>query len=317
MVAKEVFNELDAAIWNAANTPDALLDQFSTSHDFRDVLPAFCSYRAPYFAYKKRENVYGLTQGCCNHWDCPRCGIMRAKHEYGRIVEGCRTLATKYPIYFLTITCRGKELKKSDAENNYLKWTNRLLNNLRDNAKSRGLFWCYVQVTERQRRGHPHSHILTVWYPQDLQAGKKRQYTTDNAGKLTWKEVSTLRSEYLQKRVTSAGLGEQYDISEVGTVEGASRYVAKYMFKPEMFKNDFPAHWKRVRYSQSFPKLPDRLTEAFVLLTYEDWQRLAREATVVQCTDESARHEAEYYLANTGVLLTKVKQKQPGALLSA
>lgn len=311
-----VATELDAAIYNAAHKPGDLLDPFSTSHDFGDVLSPFCSYRAPYFAFKKRERVYGVVQGCCNHWDCPRCGIMRAKHEYGRIVVGCRTLAAKHEIYFITITCRGKELSKSDAENSYLKWTNRLLNNLRDNAKSRNMFWCYVQVTERQSRGHPHSHILTVWHPQDLQAGKKRQYSTDNAGFKSWQEVSTLRSEYLQKRVTSAGLGEQYDISQVDTIEGASRYVAKYLFKPEMFTSKFPAHWKRVRYSQSFPQLPERETEAFVLLCADDWKRLAKLAVVVQIEETEAFDEAEYFLANTGVLLTKIKQKPESALLN-
>lgn len=310
-------NELDAAIaleQKGADTP--LLDLFSTSHDFGDVLPAFCSYSAPYFAFKKRESVYGLVQGCCNHWDCPRCGITRAKQEYGRIVEGCRTIAKAHSIYFLTITCKGKELAKNEADNHYLEWTNRLLNNLRDNAKARNLFWAYVQVTERQKRGHPHSHILTVWYPQDLREGKKREYARSNAGDITWKNVSVLRSDYLQKCSMRAGLGEQYDISKVDTIEGASRYVAKYLFKQEMFSTEFPPNWKRIRYSQNFPKLPVRETDAFVLISRDDWANLARVAVVVQCAEANAVSEAEYFLAGTGVLINKIKPKQGLALLN-
>jgi len=307
--------ELDRAISALAPDADALLDPFSTSPIFGDVLSVFCSYRAPYFAFKKRENVYGVVQGCCNHWDCPRCGIMRAKHEYGRIVEGCRTLAKEHDLYFLTITCKGKELAKHEADANYLKWTNKLLDALRVNAKASGQFWAYVQVTERQSRGHPHSHILTVWRPQDLQTGTKRQYITTNEGKRKCQNVPVLRSEYLQKRVIASGLGEQYDISKVDTVEGASRYVAKYLFKPEMFTDKFPPHWKRIRYSQSFPQLPERETDAFILLSGNDWNKLASLSVVVQVADAESLSEANYWLKNTGVIIRPMKPDRAGTML--
>lgn len=300
-------SDLDLAISLLTGEANEPLDPFSTSHDFGDVLSVSCTYRAPFFAFKKHENTYGVVQGCCNHWDCPRCGVMRAKHEYGRIVEGCRTLAKEHEIYFLTVTCKGKELGKNEADENYLKWTNHLLNNLRDNAKARGKFWSYVQVTERQQRGHPHSHILTVWSPQDLRSGEKKTWKQDNSGKRQYSTVPVLRSDYLQKRVIAAGLGEQYDISRVDTVEGASRYVAKYLFKPEMFTSKFPAHWKRVRYAQSFPKLPERETDAFVLLSLADWDRLARLAVVVQVSDTTALSEAKFSLRGSGVILRMMR----------
>ena len=127
---------------------------------------------------------------------------------------------------------------------------------------------------------------------------------------LHWKNVDCLRSEYLAKRVVAAGLGEQYDISQVESAEGASRYVAKYMFKPEMFSAKFPPHWKRVRYSQNFPKLPERKTDAFVLLSNDDWQSLARLATSVYPSDEAARGEAMYFLRNAGVFINKTPKNQ-------
>ena len=235
---------------------------------------------------------------------------MRAKHEYGRIVEGCRTLAKEHDLYFITITCRGKELDKNEADNRYLEWTNRLLAALRFDCKKHDGHWSYVQVTERQKRSHPHSHILTTYSPRDVAKGSKRSYSRDNEGSLHWENVECLRSEYLQARVVGAGLGEQYDLSKVQTVEGASRYVAKYMFKPEMFSAKFPPHWKRVRYSQSFPQLPERETEAFVLLSQDDWTELARRAVTIFPSDEHVRDEAKYFLKNTGVVIMKSKDNR-------
>jgi hypothetical protein len=76
-------------------------------------------------------------------------------------------------------------------------------------------------------------------------------------------------------------LGEQYDISVVQSAEGASRYVAKYLFKPSIFSANWPKGWKRIRYSQGFPDAQERETNAIVLLTQEDWYRLAEKTAIV------------------------------------
>jgi len=79
-------------------------------------------------------------------------------------------------------------------------------------------------------------------------------------------------------------LGAQYNITAVQSAEGASRYVAKYLFKPSIFTDDWPAGWKRIRYSQSFPPAAEIDTNAIVLLTQEDWYKLAEKAVVVTVT---------------------------------
>ena len=251
-----------------------------------------CSYHAPYFAYQSVPKTWYVAQGNCHHWDCPKCGIGRAKHEYGRIVEGCRTLATNNPLYFLTLTCKGRELSVKDAETNYLTWTNRLLDACRVKCKRAAGLWTYVQVTERQKRKHPHSHILTTFNVGDIVTGHVEKWIQNKEGQKRKEEIPSLRSDWFQKAVVSAGLGEQYDISIVDTVEGASRYVAKYLFKSSIFTDDWPKRWKRVRYSQSFPKLPDRDTTAFVLLQHRDWYKLAKMALVVHCSGLDAFGEA-------------------------
>lgn len=297
--------EMEAA--NEGFTP--LLDLFSTSQKTRrketNQQSFFCAYNAPLFAYQIKLATYGVTQGCCNHWDCPRCGQIRAKQEYGRLVSGIRQLAEKSKIYFVTITCRGKEITPDEADENYLKWCNRLFSAWRARTKSQGGQWCYVAVTERQTRGHPHSHILTTADPGDLYLGhvfkerKPNTYIPFNA-----REIA-IRSDWFARTVASSGLGSQYDISIASSPDGASRYVAKYLFKQTMFEAHWPKGWKRVRYSQNFPKLPDQTSDCMVLLTASDWQWLGRRAAVVKVKDDTILADVRYHLRNADTIIDK------------
>jgi len=267
--------------------PMAFLDQLSTSQKTcASPSPLICIYHAPFFAYTTSGKRYFVVQGCCNHWDCPRCGILRAKQEYGRIVHGWEEIAkTHEDLWFITITCKGKEITHEQADEGYLLWTNRLLSVCRARCKKQGVDWIYSAVTERQKRGHPHSHILSTFSPDDITNGKAWKWKTVK-GIRAYVEVDILRSEWFGARVISSGLGEQYDISRIQEPKAVSRYVAKYMFKPSAFAADWPKGWKRVRYSQSFPKLPERETNAFVLMGADDWQRLASLASVITCNDK-------------------------------
>lgn len=252
-----------------------------------------CINNAPFFAWQSSEYGWQIAQGNCNDWTCPKCGIKRAKAEYGRIVEGCRELAKDHDLYFITVTCRGRDMSLEEAEANYLTWTNKLLTAMRTRAKRANEAWHYVQVTERQKRGHPHSHILTTYAPHDLYLGTVEKWSTVNGQRIK-SDVPALRSDWLEARCVSSGLGNQYDISQVESVEGASRYVAKYMFKPTMFSTQWTKNWRRVRYSQSFPKLPDYESEAIALITDEHWLRLAEQAAVVSPRDEASLEACEF-----------------------
>ena len=128
-----------------------------------------CAYANIRICFCDEAGTWHINQACCNHWDCPRCGPIRAKEEYARIVEGAKALGEK-PLYFWTMTCRGKEMTKAEAEAGYLTWTNRLLTSARAKAKRADarFEYIYVQVTERQRRGHPHSHMICTYAPPDV-----------------------------------------------------------------------------------------------------------------------------------------------------
>jgi len=272
------------------------LDQFSTSHTTalqeRMALSSPCSYHAPFFAYQTEQKTWHITQGNCHHWDCPRCGLGRAKQEYGRMVEGCRTLAQNHPLFFITITCKGREITHEHAEENYLKWTDRFLTACRNRSKRKGGEWHYVQVTERQRRLHPHSHIITTFTPGDIRQGTDAEWFAKQGTTSKKRPFTFVRSDWLQGAVIRAGLGEQYDISQVNVAEAASRYVAKYLFKPSIFTTDWPKGWKRIRYSKSFPDAPKREGNAIVLLTQEDWYKLASKTPIVTVSNLDDYQEA-------------------------
>jgi len=292
------------------------LDQFSTSATFFGTcapdpefehieIAPYCDYNAPFFAYHQTGKSYGVTQGCCNHWDCPRCGKMRAKQEYGRMIEGCRKLERHNILFFITITCKGKEMSHEQAEASYGKWTHSFLDACYQRGKRHNQEWAYVQVTERQKRGHPHSHILTTFCPMDIRERTVEKWVNHVSGGMVMARVPTLGSQWIQSQVVKSGLGEQYDISVVDSVEGASRYVAKYLFKQSMFETNWPKGWKRIRYSQSFPKLESKKTDAFVLLSDEDWLKLAKRALFVNVTDSAILPDVRYHLKRHDVIVRK------------
>ena len=265
----------------------------------------YCVNHAPFFAWSTSDKSYTVAQGNCHSWSCPRCGQIRAKQEYWRIVNGCTALAATHDLYFITVTCRGKEMSLAESEANYLTWTNKLLTACRTRATREKQAWHYVQVTERQKRGHPHSHILTTWKPHDLYLGTKDHWTMIDSKPVLEKKPA-LRSDWFEQRCVSAGLGNQYDISKVETVEAASRYVAKYLFKDTMFDTTWAAHWRRVRYSQSFPEQEQPETDALLLLKADDWKLLAATALVINPRDETTRDECIKQLRGHDVLIKAV-----------
>lgn len=269
---------------------------------------ADCINNAPLFAYKIEGKTYGIVQGCCNSWTCPRCGQQRAKEEYGRIVEGCKKLTENgKSLYFITITCKGREISVKDAEQFYGQYTNKLFTAWRLQAKRTNQEWSYVCVTERQKRGHPHSHILTTFSPLDVYYGYKDNYITDNEGRNKKEKIPCFRSDYIERSAVNVGLGAQYDISTAQTVGGVARYVAKYLFKDSIFNTTWPKGWKRVRYSQSFPALQQVKTDAMVLIRKDDWKQLAQKAITIAPKSEYCLIEAVSWLRGEDVIILKPK----------
>ena len=242
-----------------------------------------CPRNDPFICYKNSVGQWNLVQASCNSWNCPRCGLLRAKEEYGRMVMGAKELADDgHKLYFHTFTCRGKELTKEEADDQYLLWTNRLLTTLRKDATKRGEFWCYVQVTERQKRGHAHSHCISTYCPDDAIPYAKGE-KLPNGRKATH---DCLWSEYFRERNVDAGLGVECDLSEIRNPVAVAVYAAKYLFKDAQV-TEFAKGWRRIRYSRNFPKMPEISgKEAFAVIKHQDWRKIENLAVSVRTEDQ-------------------------------
>jgi hypothetical protein len=164
------------------------------------------------------------------------------------------------------------------AENEYLKWTNRLLTSARIKAKRSGGFWAYVQVTERQKRKHPHSHLICTYAPDDGIPFFKGE-TLPNGRKA---KHDCVWSEWFRGANVKAGLGSECDLSRIENPVAVAVYVSKYLFKESM-TTKFTKGWRRIRYSRNYPKLPPTAnSEAFPLITLADWYKMERLGMIVR-----------------------------------
>lgn len=255
---------------------------------------AECVNRAPLICYPDGEGRWRLMQGCCNDWLCPRCGQMRAREEFARIVAGAKALADAgHRLYFITLTCRGRDCSLADAMEHYLEWTDRLQQACQKQAKRAGNFWAYVQVTERQQRQHPHSHLITTFLPSDAIATHVDRVRAN--GETYSAEVFV--SLWFDQQNRRAGLGTQHRIEPVHNPIGLAAYVAKYLFK-DCMSTVWPPRWKRIRYSRSWPKLPEISSpEAFPVVRAADWKRVNALPGAVSAADEYCYHRALLALA--------------------
>ena len=264
------------------------LDLLSTSQTSR----VRCAFGAPLVALRFGSKAT-IGQACCNHWECPCCGLIRAKQEYHKIAWGSEVLADNHQLYFWTITCRGRELSIEDAEKNYYAWTNVLLTNARTYAKRKGHYWAYAQVTERQHktRNHPHSHIITTFCPDDAIK------TRDEVGR------DSVASQWFTRANSSAGLGSQHRISIVENAAAVGRYVAKYLFKDTM-RDSWPKSWKRIRYSQNWPKPPQKQADFVAVLTDKNaWNSVAGEHWTFYCDNDIDYEIARHRIGNIGLTI--------------
>lgn len=272
-------------------SPDLLLDVEVLIEQSGFAQAEKCERGAPFIFFVDGAGIGRIVQGCCNNWMCSRCGQIRARTEYGVMVEGAKILAERgVKLYMHTWTCRGRELGWQEAEQSYGKWTNAMLNSCRDRAKSQGDDWFYTQVTERQTRKHPHSHLIASFLPGDatLTTVRKR----DKNGE--WVNRDVYISQWYEKRLKAAGLGEQYDITEVRNNIAVAVYAAKYLFKDAIF-TEWPPKWKRIRYSQSWPKNPEhgKPEIAYPLILQRDWYRVTLENVPVVAQDEISYEAAK------------------------
>lgn len=205
------------------------------------------------------------------------------------MVWGAQVLADEgHKLYFYTFTCRGRELPLKAAEAFYYDWTNVLLTAMRTKCKREGRtgYWAYVQVTERQERLHPHSHLLCNYLPADAME------TANSKGHRVFVSAWFTAAHW------RAGLGERTEISLADNIEATARYIAKYLFKDSM-TTVWPRKWKRVRYSQKWPRPPHMDADyAQPLLTPFHWHDAAEQNVEFVCESDEIYQIAIHHMAN-------------------
>lgn len=268
-----------------------LLDLLSTSQKTPLKRAARCGYGAPFVAVIK-DGKGVLTQGCCNHWDCPRCRFTLAAYHKHRMIEGAKILMESGPLYFWTTTCIGKELDLETADDEYLLWTNRLLSTCRARAKKQGVRWEYVQVTERQQRGAAHSHFIHTFLPDD---GVPRIKTKrDKAGQMV--QVEHIASEWFVRSNIRAGLGRECLITAVKSEIGVASYISGYLEK-QLSQDVWPKHWKRIRYSRGWPDMAEQPDWARALNGRSDWEQADKQGVLFVAEDETLYKLARHHMA--------------------
>lgn len=250
-----------------------------------------CIYNAPYVAVVKDGHGV-LRQGCCNHWDCPRCRWTLAAYHKHRMIEGAKILMETGPLYFWTTTCIGKELDLETADDDYYLWTNRLLATCRARCKKQGGRWEYVQVTERQSRGAAHSHFIHTFLPDDAEPRtiKKR----NKAGEPV--EQAVLWSDWFIRKNISAGLGRQTVVTEVDNEVGVAAYISGYLEK-QLSADVWPKHWKRIRYSRGWPDNAEYPDWARAMNSRADWDQADKQGVMFVAEDETMYQMAKHHMA--------------------
>lgn len=279
------------------------LDLYSIRHTKgKKMTELRCDNNAPHIFFIGNKGTGVILQGCCNSWTCSRCGRIRANEEYYKMTYGARVLETEgHGLYFVTLTCRGRDISLQQAEKEYYKMTSKFLNSMRMKCRRADEYWCYVQVTERQKRGHPHSHLIMTYIPDD------KTPTKDSEGK------AVLISKWLTRAVERSGLGNQHVITPIRSASAVAIYIAKYLYK-DAVSTKWPRKWRRVRYSRNWPRDDEQAEKpevAFPLLTPYDWHRVRTSGVKVETSSEIVAIEAR----QRGVETRHVTDKSRGRTL--
>jgi len=184
-----------------------------------------------------------LFQPDCKTWACPHCAEIRAARWRTRALRGVMAFQdTGTPIDFVTVTSHenlgaSASLSVLGSAWKKLHWR---IGAAADRAD-------YYLVPEFHQDGRVHLHLLTT-------AMLKKKWWKDNA--------------------RSCGFGYQSDVQEVAALGSVAAYVTKYLGKM-LQKTNLPKHFRRVRTSRGWPKLPD-------LPENPDWRfsLVPREATL-------------------------------------
>lgn len=184
----------------------------------------------------------------CKQWSCPACAEINAA-KWGAFARQTSAYISDH-LYFVTITARGKTKSLEESMVAFTESWKRLLarvqyyNSLVEWAGTHGnpKRFIYLAIPEQTKKGIMHMHIIcNQWLFLRLsklvpERRKKRLVV------LRWKDIAM-----------ETGLGYQAKVEPINTNK-LFCYVTKYLSK-DLGKVDWPKGFRRVRLSQSWPRL--------------------------------------------------------------
>lgn len=184
----------------------------------------------------------------CKQWSCPACAEINAA-KWGAFVKQTSAYISDH-LYFVTITARGKTQSLEESMLAFTEAWKRLLsrvhyyNSLIEWAGTHGnpKRFIYLAIPEQTKRGIMHLHIVcNQWFFLRLSKlvpeRRKKKLVF-----IRWKDLAM-----------ETGLGYQAKVEPVNTGK-VFYYVTKYLSK-DLGKVDWPRGFRRVRLSQSWPRL--------------------------------------------------------------
>lgn len=161
----------------------------------------------------------------CGCWDCEHCAAILVKKHRFRAVNGLKVLSDAGSAAdFVTVTSHEKLDHGGSLAALPKAW-----GQLRQRVNYVAGKSEYLLIPEFHKKGRVHFHMLTT---------------------------AILPARWWKDNARSCGFGFMSDAQEVKALGGVSNYVTKYLTK--MIQNsNLPEHFRRVRASNGFPKLPD------------------------------------------------------------
>lgn len=198
-----------------------------------------CIHGGLLIAYVNEVGKAFVTDADCDSWKCDECSKKLRDKWMLRAEIGVRGLIGQgIKVDFVTLTSHERNRTFEAGAAVWSSAWNKLSARLKRKAEVRE----YFMVAEQHKSGALHMHALWTY-------GVTKRWLKDNA--------------------RECGLGYMADVSEITSVQAATKYVTKYLTKD--LGKDVPKRFRRVRVSRGWAEIPEANSEQ----SSYDWKHIA------------------------------------------
>lgn len=192
------------------------------------------------------------TLGYCGRWPCWKCADTRLWLERRRMLLGASQLFDTSGLWFVTVTRKSTYRKFDTAA--WRKNTDELIKRWHKKAVRAGVELVYCHVTGfKPSNGEIHAHMLVNWCPSPV-SSPTPNYPHHH------------RDTWLEPKAAELGLTLWIELAQ--SPDAVGKYTARNL--ESVAGVEFPAHFQRVKYSRSWPKLPPK-EKPDALIEFGEW----------------------------------------------